>query len=128
MISFLFDTKVVNSKQNLHVTGAGPNARQQTVNASRVYGCLWVPCRRLLKTQDEIADRYIVQSCFIWQSLRNLDHNIQTDAKWRLNVFYVYDEIRALCRGDPGQLSHKESWSTPIIFQTCHLFDLFFLQ
>ena len=30
--------------------------------------------------------------------------------------------------GDPGELSHKESWSTPIIFKTSHLFDLFFLQ
>ena len=33
-----------------------------------------------------------------------------------------------VCRGDPGELSHKESWSTPIIFKTSHLFDLFFLQ
>ena len=31
-------------------------------------------------------------------------------------------------RGDPGELSHKDSWSTPIIFKTSHLFDLFFLQ
>ena len=32
------------------------------------------------------------------------------------------------CRGDPGGLSHKESWSTPIIFKTSHLFVLFFLH
>ena len=31
-------------------------------------------------------------------------------------------------RGDPGELRHKGSWSTPIIFKTSHLFDLFFLE
>ena len=31
-------------------------------------------------------------------------------------------------RGDPGELSHKESWSTPISFKTNHSFDFFFLQ
>ena len=37
-------------------------------------------------------------------------------------------KIFLISRGDPGELSHKESWSTPIIFKTSHLFDLFFLE